>query len=260
MPPATIQLASPQGIWRPVYARRIALHATADAIVLAAWQADADTLTLRPAVTAWRRSVGELDQSKVQRRQAASAVILTRLTARPWKRTRAALALAAQRAHHAGWQAGRHLATNASADDANYDDADDSDTGSGYILGSPYLSDTAAQSSATAALARLLSAAARRAGDAMDDSEDDPQQDAEDSIDTGPDVLLTADIATSAHYGLGLLAAYLAFGVQAVTWFTAGDQRVCNTCVANEAGGPYSPFAAPPLPAHPRCRCILAPA
>lgn len=253
---ATVQLASPQGAWRPVVARRIALHATADALVLAAWQADTKGLSLRPATAAFRHAVGEVTASQQQRRQAATAAVLATLKASRWKRTLAALALAAQRAHTAGWQAGHHLATTSRDSDTDYDDTPTS----GYTLGSPDMSDTTADATAAAALAAALAAAARRAGRAMADSAEDPQGDAEDSIDDGEDLLLATDTAVSSAYGFGTLAAYLASGVQAVSWVTAGDGLVCATCSDNEDNSPYSPFAAPSLPAHPRCRCDLAPA
>lgn len=256
MPDATVQLADPQGAWRPVVARRVALHATADAIVLSAWQADTKGLTLRSAAAAFRHAVGEATIAQQQRRQAAAATVLATLNARRWKRTLAALALAAQRAHAAGWQAGHHLVTTDRDSDADYDDTPPS----GYTLGSPDMSDATANATAAATLAAALAAAARRAGRTMADSEEDPQQDAEDSIDDGEDLLLAADTAVSAAYGFGTLAAYLADGIQAVDWVTAGDGLVCATCSDNEDNSPYSPFAAPSLPAHPRCRCDLAPA
>jgi 2'-5' RNA ligase len=253
---ATIQLSSPQGVWRPVYARRMALHATADAIVLAAWRADADGLTLRPALTAWRRTVGELDQQQQQRREAAAAMILAVLTSQAWKRLRAALALAIQRAYAAGWQAGHHLTTADLADDSEYDDT----TGSGYTLGASEMPDATAQATATSWLGRILAAVARRAGRAMADTHEDPLAAIAAVLAASLDVTLTVDLAVSAAYGAGLIAAYISAGIQALQWITAGDGAVCQRCDDIAGQGPYSPFAAPALPQHPSCRCILAPA
>jgi hypothetical protein len=256
VPAATISLASPNGVWRPVYARRIALHATADAIVLSAWRADADTLTLRPAVTAWRRAVGELDQAQQQRREAAAATVLAVLASRAWKRLRAALALAVQRAYAAGWQAGNHLASADPADDSPYDDT----TGSGYTLGASEMPDATAMATATSWLGRILAAVARRVGRVMADTHEDPLDAITAVLAASLDVTLIVDLAISAAYGAGLLAAYIGAGIQAVQWITAGDSDVCTRCLENESSGPYSPFAAPILPEHPSCRCILAPA
>ncbi len=256
MPPATIQLASPHGVWRPVYARRIALHATADAIVLAAWRADIDGMTLRPALATWRRAVGELDQGQQQRREAAAATVLTVLASRAWKRLRAALALAIQRAYAAGWQAGNHLTTANQADDSAYDDS----TGSGYTLGASTMPDATAQATAASWLGRILAAVARRVGRVMADTHEDPLTAVTAVLVASLDVTLTVDLAVSAAYGAGLIAAYVGAGVQALQWITAGDSDVCTRCLDNESSGPYSPFAAPILPEHPSCRCILAPA
>ncbi|GAA3032253.1 hypothetical protein GCM10020000_06530 [Streptomyces olivoverticillatus] len=106
MADATIQLSALTGIWRPVYAHRLALHATADTVVLAAWRKDTHGISLGPAVAAWRQAVGEsTDTQRQHRRQAAAAAVLVVLAARSWRRTRRALATAAQRAHRAGWAA-----------------------------------------------------------------------------------------------------------------------------------------------------------
>jgi len=255
MPQARIQLSAPHGIWRPIYARRQALHATADAVVLTAWTSDLGGLDLGPAVAAWRHAIGEsTDLVQQHRRQAAAAAILAALAARSWARTRTALALAASRAHQAGWTAGQALTTRPHDDDTAYDASD-----SGYVIGSPEMSDDATAATAASTLAAALRSTAKRSGRAMADSQDDPEGDAEHIIDAGAELALAADIAVSAAYGAGLLAAYLAAGLQAVNWLTAGDGRVCVRCSDNEANGPYSLLAAPRLPAHGNCRCVLAP-
>ncbi|MFD7016129.1 hypothetical protein [Streptomyces sp. NPDC059928] len=257
MPSPTINLADAKGIWRPVYARRQALHATADAIVLAAWRADLHGIDLAPAVTAWRQAVGETaDPATQRRRQAAAATVLGTLSARSWARTRAALALAAKRAHRAGWAAGHAIVTQDNADDSDYDELDDNP----YRIGSPDMTDHTADATASAVLAAALRASANRAGRAMADSEDDPDDDAEDTLDDGMDLALAADVGVSAAYGAGMLAAYLDAGVGGVMWLTAGDERVCDRCMANETAGPYGLLGAPTLPVHARCRCCLAPA
>lgn len=257
MPDATLQLRSLRRIWRPVYTRRLALHATADAVVLAAWKTNTHGIDLAPAVSAWRHVVGEAtDPLEQHRRQAAGAAILTALAAHSWQHTRQTLTEAARRAHRAGWAAGHHLVTGNQADDGDYDE--EPDTGN-LSLGSPNMTDSTAHATSTATLAAALSATARRAGRAMADSTDDPRSDAEDAVCAGLDLALAADVAVSAAYGAGLLAAYVGAGVGSVMWLTAGDGRVCDRCLAAEAGSPYSLLAAPRLPQHPRCRCVLAP-
>jgi SPP1 gp7 family putative phage head morphogenesis protein len=59
--------------------------------------------------------------------------------------------------------------------------------------------------------------------------------------------------------------AYRRHGVQQVRWATADDDRVCPTCLGNEAAGARNldePFPSGDLrpPAHPRDRCALIPA
>ncbi len=43
-----------------------------------------------------------------------------------------------------------------------------------------------------------------------------------------------------------------------VDFVTVGDGRVCPECAAAEAGNPYAPDAAPPIPQHGGCRCWYA--
>lgn len=258
MPAPTINLTDPHGIWRPVYAHRTALHGTADRIVLTAWRHDAHGLDLAPAVAAWRMTVGEtITPAQQHRRQAAAAAVLAALAARSWHRTRSALATAAKRAHRTGWAAGHRLTTTDHTDDSPYPEPD---SDSGYSIGSPNLSDHQAAGTATAILTAALAATARRAGRAVADSTDDPAGDGQATVDDGYDLSLIVDAGISAAYGAGLLAAYIAAGTLSVQWISAGDERVCERCIANETGSPYSLLGAPSLPQHPRCRCVLAPA
>ncbi|MEV8480333.1 hypothetical protein, partial [Streptomyces sp. NPDC051173] len=214
-------------------------------------------IDLAPAVVAWRQAIGEsVDPNGRHRRQAAAAAVLGTLAARPWKRTRAAIALAAKRAHRAGWAAGHALVTRDHTDDSSYDDQPDDP----YTVGSPDMTDSTADGTAVTVLTAALTATATRAGRAMAGSTDDPEQGAGDAIDAGLDLALAADMAVSAAYGAGLLSAYLGAGTSGVMWLTAGDERVCERCFAAEAGSPYSLLGAPELPQHPRCRCVLAPA
>jgi 2'-5' RNA ligase len=253
---ATIQLGDLKGIWRPVYAHRQALHATADKLVLDAWRRDIEGISLRDAVTAAQRLAGEtVTDAQRRRRDAAAAAVLAALSARSWRRTKTALATAAKRAHRTGWAAGHAIVTRDQDDDSPYDEPD-----SDYSVGSPDMSDHLAQGTATATLTAALAATARRAGRAIadgGDTEDGGEGDGENVLDDGYDISLATDVAISAAYGAGMLAAYIAAGLQSLNWITAGDERVCEACIANEAGGPYSLLGTPRLPAHPRCRCVL---
>lgn len=61
------------------------------------------------------------------------------------------------------------------------------------------------------------------------------------------------------------MAFYRAKRVRYVRWVTEHDARVCASCDANEAAGPWPlghpfPSGAIAPPQHPRCRCALMPA
>jgi hypothetical protein len=257
VPAPTINLAQPHGIWRPIYARREALHTTADALVIAAWKADLDGLTLAPAIAAWRQAVGEtISPAQQQRRAAAAAAVLALLAARTWARTRAAIAEATRRAHRSGWAAGYALTSRDSDDDTDYED---SEPGSDYSIAGAELGDHTIASTTSSVLAAILTTTARRTGRAVADSTDDPETDAETVLTTGYDTRLTSDTAVSAAYGAGLLSAYLATEQTSISLITAGDSHVCATCADAEASSPYALLDAPRLPLHANCRCVLAP-
>ena len=68
--------------------------------------------------------------------------------------------------------------------------------------------------------------------------------------------------------GLGALALYsrasqpppgsgTTAAVVLIDWITAGDDRVCPSCLDNEDNSPYPPDQVPSYPGHPRCRCYL---
>ncbi|MFF0409066.1 hypothetical protein ACFYUY_01350 [Kitasatospora sp. NPDC004745] len=244
MPDATIQLASPHGAWRPVYARRLALHRTADDVIAAAWAADtADLILARPAHW-WAAESASPDD-----REAAAAAVLAVLAATDFTRTRTVIRTAAIRAHRAGYAAGRHLTDADPGDDSDYDE----DAVSGADL-----TDTQADLTAAATLTTALTATARHAGRILADT-DSPDA-ATAAARSGRSMAVAADVAVSAAYGLGQLSAYHAAGRQSVLWLSAGDGRVCTACSDAEAGSPYPLLATPMLPQHPNCRCCLAPA
>ncbi|MEV8324518.1 hypothetical protein [Kitasatospora sp. NPDC056731] len=241
---ATIQLYSPHGVWRAVYARRLALHRAADDTVLAAWHLDTEAFTLDRSEP-WASEAATRDE-----REAAGAVALAALAAWPFIRTRAAIRTAAVHAHRAGFAAGLHVAAEP-GDDGDYPDDDTAVAGAD-------LTDSQADHTAAVTLTTVITATARRAGRTLADT-DDPDA-ATRTVRDGHDLQLAVDVAVSAAYGLGMLSAYYATGCRSVDWMTAGDGRVCTACSDAEAGSPYPLLAAPRLPQHPNCRCCLAPA
>jgi hypothetical protein len=252
MPEATLQLGNLHGVWRTVYAHRQALHTTADQLVIAAWRRDIHGLDLDTALAWWTTTPQETaDPDRQHRREAASAAVLTALTGWSWLRGLAALRQAIRQAHRTGWRTGRHLTTTGQDDDTPLVD----DGGGDTVPDAADLTDAAVDNAAATALTAALRATARRAGRHMADA-DDPAA-AEQTIADGYDLKQAADVAVSAAYGAGVLAAYLATGATSVSWVTAGDGHVCSACTTAEAGSPYSLLAAPRLPQHPNCRCVL---
>jgi hypothetical protein len=78
---------------------------------------------------------------------------------------------------------------------------------------------------------------------------------------TGTDVESVAfivDWAMTTAADQGALSLYQSEGVQSVSWLTAGDGRVCPTCIDNEAGSPWPITDFPLMPSHPVCRCVPA--
>lgn len=69
---------------------------------------------------------------------------------------------------------------------------------------------------------------------------------------------LVTDWMVTAAVSDGALALYTSEGVMAIEFLTAGDDRVCPICEANEENGPYAPDNCPRPGRHPYCRCTLA--
>jgi hypothetical protein len=161
---------------------------------------------------------------------------------RLWLRTRAALGVSFERAYQEGEKAaGEHTGSPDSSPPA---------TVPGGVPGT--------------VMAALLGAAARRVARQLSDSTGGAREQAgmlRQLLDTGADLLITADMLVSAAYGRGLLAGYRGAGVATVNWTTVGDGVVCLViCQANEDASPYPITDAPPLPGHGLCRCTLTPA
>lgn len=72
-------------------------------------------------------------------------------------------------------------------------------------------------------------------------------------IRTNVDLALNGAAANSA------MRVYEAEKVEKVRWIATLDYRACVVCRNNEANSPHAIDSAPPLLAHPNCRCIRAP-
>lgn len=85
-------------------------------------------------------------------------------------------------------------------------------------------------------------------------------------IDAGMDILtadrdavaFVTDWAMTTAADQGALTLYASEGVASADWISAGDGRVCETCLSNEAGSPWPLIDFPLMPSHPVCRCVPA--
>ncbi len=115
-------------------------------------------------------------------------------------------------------------------------------------------------------LARMLDGAAADLGRVLAGAVEDGAS-REEMIDAAMDVLasddaaavaFTVDWAMTTAADDGALTLYQSEGVQRIDVITAGDGRVCETCIGYEAGSPWSTLDVPRLPTHPVCRCCYA--
>ncbi|WP_189764638.1 2'-5' RNA ligase family protein [Streptomyces xanthochromogenes] len=71
-------------------------------------------------------------------------------------------------------------------------------------------------------------------------------------------VAFTVDWAMTTAADEGALALYQSEGVQLIDIITAGDGRVCGSCIDAETGSPWRVGDQPRMPLHPNCRCCYA--
>ncbi|MEV5944234.1 2'-5' RNA ligase family protein [Streptomyces sp. NPDC051994] len=71
-------------------------------------------------------------------------------------------------------------------------------------------------------------------------------------------VAFTVDWAMTTAADEGALTLYQSEGVQLIDIITAGDGRVCPSCIDAEAGSPWRIGDQPRMPLHPNCRCCYA--
>jgi 2'-5' RNA ligase len=71
-------------------------------------------------------------------------------------------------------------------------------------------------------------------------------------------VAFTVDWAMTTAADEGAFALYQSEGVQMIDIITAGDGRVCGSCIDAETGSPWRMGDQPRMPLHPGCRCCYA--
>lgn len=262
---ATLHLGHLEGAYAAVFDRREQLHDAADRTALAGWRGLLDGVDLADAARQIRPLLGvaeaDTDQQQDEERRGrvaalilAALIVLTRTDG--WITQVITLAEAFTDAHGAGWAAANALLDDA-AGSLGTPTLDPAGPGLGVGTAQGLAADTllAALAATARQLARYLTGGAYDPGDGASLDDDMTRW-----LAGGRDLSLAVDTAISAAYVGGMIAAYLARGVQQIAFVTVGDGKVCARCTAAEEGSPYQPTAFPRPPLHPGCRCIPAPA
>jgi 2'-5' RNA ligase len=264
----TIDLGKLEGMWALLFQRREEQQAKHVPLVAAVWRDLIDRDAVADMVDRFRQQAGltEADQDKPSIRtealEAAKAMLhaIADAAGAGWDALRTALrdaiaagraegmvnavAIAAERANRIG------LDWNIAFEDAyrSLERLDEIWADMGGWLGRTI--DRAA--------ADLGSVLAQGAEDGAD--RDQMIEDAMNVL-TGTDVESVAfvvDWAMTTAADQGALDLYRSEGALRADWISAGDGRVCVTCIDNEAGNPWPLTDFPLMPSHPVCRCVAA--
>ena len=262
----TLDLGHLEGTWAEVYRRREDLTAARIAQITRIWRRLVRRLDVKAFAAGWLHQARMPREAAAPQDKAAAAGALL-----AWLRQilddpgYADLAAAITTALADAMAEGRTALLAVAADQAK---ADGFDWDTAYAaMRAAYADLEADPDIAGPVIQAILSGVAWNAGQALAAAIGSAATDAEavaaaaDAID-GADVAgldLAVDTAMGQAMGQGALALAAAEGIQ-LNWMSAGDERVCYKCEANEAGGPYDPGDFPDLPAHPRCRCCSSPA
>lgn len=262
----TIDLGKLEGMWALLFQRREEQQAKHVPLVAAVWRDLIDRDAIAATVDRFRQNAGlhEADQDKASIRAEALAAATNMLHALAdltgFSKLRNllrdaiaagraegmvnAVAIAAERASRIGldW----NIAFQHAYDSLERLDEIWADTGG-------WLGRTIDR--AAADLGRVL------AQGAEDGSSRDEMIDAAMDVLTSSDaeaVAFVVDWAMTTAADQGALDLYRSEGVSGVDVITAGDGRVCESCLGYETGSPWHTADVPRLPTHPACRCCYA--
>jgi 2'-5' RNA ligase len=266
----SLHLGKLTGTWAEVFRRRDELTAAHVKTITAIWRKLARRLDARALAEKYRREqmlpAAESDQDaarrKAEARDAALAWLLTILSDPEYADLEQAIAAALTAAQAEGSTAALAVAADqAAALGFDWTRAYDAMlAGVAYLEHQPGIADATVQQvlgGASADIGRILaSMATSGATDAQVAAE------VEAAI-AGEDVrAVTAAVDNSMWSGFAqaTLGLYQAEGLDLVDWLSAGDGRVCFSCMDNEENGPYAPYDFPSMPDHPNCRCVATPA
>lgn len=261
---ATLKLGSLEGTWALAFDRRDQLAAAHIAAVTAIWRQLVHG-HLRTAIRAFRHAaaVTEADDKPDPNRFKAAALDAARVVLgglaldHAWDRLRRALrdTIIAGRAEGAV-DAIAIAAERTGRIGLDFDIAFDDAYRALNSLGSIW-------ADVDGWLGRMLDRAAADLGRVLSDgaasgaSYDDMVADALDALDSEDvgAVRFVVDWALNTALQRGALDLYSREGVTLVSWLTAGDDRVCPACQANEDNSPF-PINDYPSKIHPWCRCV----
>lgn len=264
----TIDLGKLEGMWALLFQRREEQQAKHVPLVGAAWSSLADRSAVADMVDRFRQHVGlvEADRDKPNIRAEALAAAKSMLNAiaaaagAGWDALRTTLrdAIAAGRAE------GMVNAVAIAAERANRIGLDWNIAFNDAYRSLERLDEIWAD--ADGWLSRTIDRAAADLGRVLAQGAEDGVS-REEMIDVAMDVLASSDseaVAFVVDWAMttaadeGALALYRSEGVLQVDIITAGDGRVCSSCVDAEAGSPWQIGDAPRMPLHPACRCCYA--
>ena len=257
-----LKLGSLEGTWALVFDRRDALIAKHTKLIQAAWNDTLRHVDVGKAVQRFRHAVGlreaQRDPSAVQ---AARDAVVTLLAWLPgtvlWQALREAMGNGLSAAVAEGKVGALALAFERSGQlGMDFDVAFNTAYDALRNLGQTW-----AQTDTW--LARMLDRHTDELGQVLADlaAEGADYQDMVDAAEgllTGVDgdaVAFIVDWALNTGLSQGALGLYRSEGIRQASWMTAGDNRVCAVCDANEQNSPFDLADFPPCPAHPRCRC-----
>lgn len=264
----TVDLGKLEGMWALLFARREQQQREHTDLVADAWRDLIDREQIVAMVDAFRQRASlteaSLDWASIlAEAKAAARAMLTALAERSgWTRLRTTIrnALAAGRAEgmvnavaiaaeQAGTQ-GLRLDWNIAFKDA-YQSLERLDELWGDADG--WLGRTIDRAAADMgrALARQVEVGASR----------EEMIDAAERLLAGTDpesVAFVVDWAMTTAADEGALSLYRSEGVQQIDVITAGDGRVCPSCLDVEVGSPWNTSDVPRMPLHPICRCVYA--
>lgn len=259
----TIDLGKLEGMWAKLFGRREAKQAEHTRLVTSAWRELIDRDAATATVDAYRTRIGlaeALSDIAAEALAAARAMLraLADLTGWTTLRERIRDAIAAGQAEgivNAVAIAAERASTIGLDWDIAFKDAYESLARLEELWGNAdgwlgRMVDRAAGD-----LGRVLSQAAEDG--ASRDEMIDAAMDALTSTDVDA-VAFTVDWAMTTAADDGALRLYRSEGVQQIDVITAGDGRVCTSCLDYEVGSPWPALDVPRLPTHPVCRCCYA--